>query len=135
MGRFLAMKKMISSRLVIAALLALLGTILLACGAAPPPEADVAPAQPDTASAEPPPAEPEPVANTVEVAADGTKFDPPVQVSEIPDGAWMCEMDTVHYASLEPGNGECPVCGMTLKQKSAGEDHHESGATGDGEHH
>lgn len=112
-------------KLGIVLLLSPLAMALLACGGAAPP-ADVADVPPDPAQPEQEPTDAEPAADTVEVAADGTKFDPPVQTSEIPEGAWMCEMDSVHFASLEQGNGECPVCGMTLKQKTAGEDHHKS---------
>lgn len=60
----------------------------------------------------------------VEVAADGTTFDPPVAVEKIPDGAWMCDMGTVHYASKEKGEGKCPSCGMALVEKGAGHDGH-----------
>ena len=55
---------------------------------------------------------------TVEVGKTGSKFDPPVDKSQIPDGAWMCDMGTVHYASLEKGAGKCPICTMPLVQKS-----------------
>lgn len=50
----------------------------------------------------------------VEVAADGTQFDPPVQKAQIRDGIWICDMNTVHFASQEEGDGRCPVCGMHL---------------------
>jgi glucose/arabinose dehydrogenase len=53
----------------------------------------------------------------VEVLAEGTTFDPPVQVAQIPDGAWYCAMDTVHYARMDQGDGKCAVCGMDLAQK------------------
>lgn len=54
---------------------------------------------------------------TVEVADDGTKFDPPVAKDRMPDGSWACIMGgTVHYASMKKGKGECPLCGMDLKQ-------------------
>ncbi|MBW2465005.1 MAG: hypothetical protein JRH11_25375, partial [Deltaproteobacteria bacterium] len=45
-----------------------------------------------------------------------TRFDPPVEPSKIPDGAWACVMGTVHYASLDQGDGNCPICGMELVQ-------------------
>lgn len=64
----------------------------------------------------------------VEVAKTGTKFEPPVKPEVIPDGAWMCDMGTVHFASLEKGEGKCPTCGMALKQKgAAGHDGHDHG--------
>ena len=53
----------------------------------------------------------------VEVAAEGTEFDPAVEVVQLPDGVWYCDMGTVHYATLQPG--ECPLCGMDLVQKHA----------------
>lgn len=59
----------------------------------------------------------------VSVAPDGTRFDPPVPASKIPDGAWMCDMNgEVHYASMAQGNGDCPVCGMHLVQKGQSPD-------------
>ncbi len=56
----------------------------------------------------------------VEVAAEGTEFDPPVEVAQLPDGVWFCDMGTVHYASLQPG--ECPLCGMDLVEKGAADE-------------
>ena len=53
----------------------------------------------------------------VEVPAEGKRFTPPVDIEEIPAGAWMCDMGTVHYASGEKNDGTCPVCGMDLLQK------------------
>jgi hypothetical protein len=55
--------------------------------------------------------------STVSVAENGTKFDPAVEVSRLPDGVWYCEMDKSHYASKTKGDGKCPVCGMKLKKK------------------
>lgn len=51
----------------------------------------------------------------VVVAAAGTTFDPPVEKGQIPDGAYICDMGTVHYAQMEKGDGKCPECGMMLK--------------------
>ena len=56
-------------------------------------------------------------ADPVEIAADGTRFDPAITVEQVPAGAWMCDMGTVHYASLEQGDGDCPVCGMRLTER------------------
>ncbi len=56
---------------------------------------------------------------TVDVAAEGTEFDPPVEVVQIPAGAWYCDMGTVHYARMDEGDGACAICGMALVQKSA----------------
>ncbi|GAB4222057.1 MAG: hypothetical protein Kow0062_17710 [Acidobacteriota bacterium] len=74
------------------------------------------------------------LAEAVEVAAEGTEFDPPVPVEAIPAGAWYCEMDgKCHYARMTEGDGKCAVCGMHLKQKTApmgegeGEAAHEHG--------
>lgn len=62
--------------------------------------------------------EPSPHAHeTVAVPAEGKRFDPPVDIEEIPPGAWMCDMGTVHYASGEKNDGTCPICGMALLQK------------------
>jgi len=62
----------------------------------------------------------EPAANDlVTVASDGTRFDPPVESSRVPAGAWMCDMGTVHYAALDQGDGKCPTCGMQLTQHTA----------------
>ena len=55
----------------------------------------------------------------VEVAADGTRFDPPVQGDQLPPGTWYCDLGTVHYARRDRGSGTCPECGMTLTQRTA----------------
>ncbi|OIP40593.1 MAG: hypothetical protein AUK47_08065 [Deltaproteobacteria bacterium CG2_30_63_29] len=69
-------------------------------------------------------------APTIAIAQTGGKLDPPVEVSQIPDGAWMCDMGTVHYASMEPG--KCAICGMNLTQKGGmgGMDHGDMGGMG-----
>jgi hypothetical protein len=53
----------------------------------------------------------------VEVAAEGTRFDPPVQIDQLPADVWYCDMGTVHYARTEEGDGRCPECGMTLTHR------------------
>jgi len=53
----------------------------------------------------------------VEVAEGGSEFDPPVAKSQIPDGTWICDMGTVHYAATE--SGSCPLCGMRLTEHNA----------------
>lgn len=53
----------------------------------------------------------------VEVADDGTRFEPPVHPEQLPAGVWFCDMGTVHYARHHKGDGKCPVCGMMLEQK------------------
>ena len=55
----------------------------------------------------------------VEVTAEGTVFEVPVQIEQIPEGAWFCDMGTAHYAQLEEGEGTCPTCGMKLVHKVA----------------
>lgn len=56
----------------------------------------------------------------VDVSDEGTKFDPPVQPSQLPEGAWYCDMGTVHWAAMvTPEDGKCPQCSMDLKQYSA----------------
>jgi hypothetical protein len=57
------------------------------------------------------PAEPLP---TVEVSAEGTRFDPPVLPEQLPDGVWFCDMGTVHFAIAGTGEQRCPICGMRL---------------------
>ncbi len=59
-------------------------------------------------------------ATTLEtIAPEGTRFDPPVPASRIPEDTWMCDMDgQVHYAAKEKGNGRCPICSMHLVLKS-----------------
>lgn len=58
----------------------------------------------------------------VEVPEDGKEFDPGVEADRLPEGVWYCPMDPVHWAQHEKGDGECPVCGMNLKEKSGGDE-------------
>ena len=58
-----------------------------------------------------------PPAAIVTLPAEGARFDPPVEASAIPEGAWYCDMGTVHYAQPDKGDGTCPVCGMLLSAK------------------
>lgn len=53
----------------------------------------------------------------VEVPKEGTKFKPPIKPEQLPSGAWYCDMGTVEYASMDKGDGTCPICQMKLKQK------------------
>jgi len=53
----------------------------------------------------------------VALPEDGKRYDPPIDPSDVPDGAWMCDMGTVHFAA--PHEGDCPVCGMKLTPKAA----------------
>jgi membrane fusion protein, copper/silver efflux system len=68
----------------------------------------------------------------VEVPADGVEFAPPVQISQIPDDVWYCDMGTVHWAQSDEKDRRCPLCNMFLTYK--GEAHGE-GDHGDHEHH
>ncbi len=57
-------------------------------------------------------------AKPTSVEPDGTRFDPAVDISAIPDGNWVCDMGgKVHYAAGRPGDGKCPVCSMKLVRK------------------
>ena len=53
----------------------------------------------------------------VEVPAEGKKFDPPVELAQLPEGAWHCDMGTAHWAAMEnTADGRCPECNMKLQQ-------------------
>lgn len=67
----------------------------------------------------------------VEVSDEGTEFDPPVEKEQIPEGAYICDMGTVHYARMEEGDGTCPLCNMDLVPHGAAADDH---AHGDHDH-
>ena len=60
--------------------------------------------------------------NADDVPKGGKKLEPPVPVASVPEGMWVCDMGTTHWVQHEKGEGECPVCGMILKQKGARED-------------
>ncbi|TXD38127.1 hypothetical protein FRC98_04310 [Lujinxingia vulgaris] len=55
----------------------------------------------------------------VEVSAEGTEFDPPVQPEQIPEGVYYCDMGTVHYAIANDGSTRCTLCNMMLTKKGA----------------
>lgn len=61
---------------------------------------------------------------TVEVAADGTVFDPPISPDRLPDGVYYCDMGTTHYARAHYNGERCPECNMmlTLKGEAPKED-------------
>lgn len=105
------MKYIVSSLIVIVSF-----GLLLSCGSNTP-EQVAAPVQEEQAAPEV--AEVTEVAGIVEVTADGTVFDPPIQIDQIPEGAWYCDMGTVHYARAEEGDGRCSECGMKLVHKVA----------------
>lgn len=110
----------------------LVAVIAAGCTSEPPPAPSqpteaAEPAEPGAPSPEAAPAKPVapatatvPAGATATVTAQGTKFEPPITPEQIPPGAWMCEMGTVHYASTDKGDGKCPLCGMALTQKAPG---------------
>lgn len=53
----------------------------------------------------------------VEVAADGTVFDPPISPERLPDGVYYCDMGTTHYARADYDGERCPECNMMLTLK------------------
>ena len=72
-----------------------------------------------------------PASDKAEVTKEGSKFDPPIAKSEVPEGAYYCDMGTVHYARMEEGDGKCPLCGMKLVHKGPGaKDGHDHGDHG-----
>jgi hypothetical protein len=56
-------------------------------------------------------------ADTLEIPAEGKQIKPPVRPAQLPTGAWYCDMGLVHWAQLNEGNRQCPLCKMELKQK------------------
>lgn len=111
--------------------LVLLALALVACdkksedGTTEEPTADEATKEaPDDEAEEPAEETEQPTdekAATVEVATDGTKFEPAIAANRLPDGAWYCNMGgSVHYARMEEGDGKCAVCGMKLEKYAAG---------------
>lgn len=103
----------------------LIAFALVGCDSDPPAEAE--PAEPEaTEEAEAPQEEAEEELEEVEVAADGTEFDPPIQPEQLPDGVYYCDMGTTHYARGENSEVRCPLCNMMLTKKGgepAGHDH------------
>ena len=63
----------------------------------------------------------EPATAPLALSAEGTRFDPAVEASSLPEGAWICDMGTVHYARSVQGDGECPICHMRLVQRTTGD--------------
>ena len=106
------MKKLLVMSFVVAA-----AAFVLGCGGGEPQEA----VEPEQVVEESMMTEPDPLAEipeAVEVGPEGTEFDPPVEVVQIPEGAWYCDMGTVHYARMAEGDGKCAICGMNLVQKT-----------------
>jgi hypothetical protein len=105
----------------VALILPLTALVLLGCGAEEPagPTPDEIAAQKVQQAMEAGEMDQDTPLEMVEVADEGTVFDPPVQIDQIPDGAWYCDMGTVHYARMTEGDGRCTECGMTLTHKGA----------------
>ena len=60
-----------------------------------------------------------------DIPPGGKEFEPPIPSEAVPEGAWYCDMnDTAHWVQHEKGDGECPVCGMFLKEKGAADVEH-----------
>lgn len=98
-------------------LVTLLSLAFLAAGCSQAPSADA----PDkTTKASPATKTSTPSADLLEITKEGSKFDPPVSAKKIPHEAWACVMNgTVHYASMDKGDGKCPTCKMKLVQHAA----------------
>lgn len=74
-------------------------------------------------------------AKAITVAKTGTKFDPSIKPSELPDDAWACVMGgKVHYARMEKGDGKCEICKMNLSQPNLAEAPKDDHAHGDHKH-
>ena len=61
------------------------------------------------------PTTPDAASAALALPTEGRSYEPAIDPSEVPDGAWMCDMGTVHYAA--PHEGDCAVCGMALVRK------------------
>ncbi len=57
----------------------------------------------------------------VTLSEAGLRFDPPLPKSRVPEGAYYCDMGTVHFAALARGTGQCPLCRMQLQHMEADE--------------
>ena len=55
----------------------------------------------------------------VEVPEGGKEFKPAIDPEKLPDGVFYCPMGASHWAQHEKGDGQCPVCGMNLKEKTS----------------
>lgn len=106
--------------------------LLVGCGESAATPAEAPSAEPAPATEPAPAPEPNVPAAAGEgmatVAPGGSRFDPPIAATRVPEGAWFCDMGTVHYAAREAG--ACAVCGMTLVQRTApghGHDHADEG--------
>ena len=75
--------------------------------------------KPPAPPAETPKAEAPKAGGDMALTAEGKKYDPPIKPDALPDGAWYCDMGTVHYARSEKGDNTCPICKMKLTEKTA----------------
>jgi Cu(I)/Ag(I) efflux system membrane fusion protein len=64
----------------------------------------------------------------VEVPAQGVAFAPPVEITQLPDDVWYCDMGTVHWAQGEEKDKRCPLCNMFLTHQGDDHDHGHGGA-------
>jgi len=62
------------------------------------------------------------VTEQVDVPEDGKEFDPAIDPDKLPDGVYYSPMGETHWAQHHKGDGECPICGMNLKQKQGSDD-------------
>lgn len=92
----------------------LMAGLSVGCGPKPKPAEHA----PKSAASEVPPAT-RSASGQWEIPAAGARFAPPVKVDEIADGAWYCDMGTVHYAQRDAGDKTCKLCKMKLKHKVA----------------
>ncbi len=103
------------TQLILSGLTAALLLTVAGCNKAEAPAAEAEAAKPAAPAAEKAPAAP----GKVEVSAEGTNFDPPVQKAQLPEGVWYCDMGTVHYARTVEGDKTCPRCKMKLVHNAA----------------
>lgn len=60
-----------------------------------------------------------PLTGPVSLTAAGVQLDPPADKDQIPEGAWFCDMGTVHFASTDINDGKCPLCSMDLVHQAS----------------
>jgi len=111
------MKRMLFVLLVVVAVAASIG-----CGARSAEQTEEVTAAPVAEQPETSATEGATALEMVELTAEGTEFDPPIQAEQLPDGAWYCDMGTVHYARTDQGDGKCALCGMNLVQEEVAEE-------------
>lgn len=92
--------------------------LVLACDGSPSPAPEPSAEAPAPEAVSPEASSPAvvlpPLSGPVSLTASGVQLDPPAEKDQIPDGAWFCDMGTVHFASTEKNDGICPLCSMEL---------------------